>query len=39
MCKHTLTHIIIKKIQLLLEKVAKNHDFAIFGDFGDFSCF
>ena len=30
MCKHTLTHIIAKKRQLLLEKIAKNHDF---GDF------
>ena len=30
MCKHTLTHIIAKKMQLLLEKIAKNHDF---GDF------
>ena len=30
MCKHTLTHIIAKKMQLLLEKMAKNHDF---GDF------
>ena len=29
MCKHTLTHI-IAKMQLLLEKIAKNHDF---GDF------
>ena len=30
MCKHNLTHIIAKKMQLLLEKIAKNHDF---GDF------
>ena len=30
MYKHTLTHIIAKKMQLLLEKIAKNHDF---GDF------
>ena len=34
MCKHTsnekLTHIMAKKMQLLLEKIAKNHDF---GDF------
>ena len=29
MCKHTLTHI-AKKMQLLLEKIAKDHDF---GDF------
>ena len=36
MCKHTLTHIIAKKMQLLLEKIAKNHDF---GDFWWFSCF
>ena len=33
MCKHTLTHIIAKKMQLLLEKIAKNHDF------GDFCVF
>ena len=30
MCKHTLTHIIAKKMQPLLEKIAKTHDF---GDF------
>ena len=36
MCKHTLTHIIAKKMQLLLEKIAKNHDF---GNFWWFSCF
>ena len=36
MCKHTLTHIIAKKMQLLLEKIVKNHDF---GDFWWFSCF
>ena len=33
MCKHTLTHIIAKKMHLLLEKIAKNHDF------GDFRVF
>ena len=30
MCKHTLTYIIVKKMQLLLEKIAKNHDFGYF---------
>ena len=33
MCKHTLTHIIAKNMQLLLEKIVKNHDF------GDFRVF
>ena len=32
-CKHTLTHIIAKKMQLLLEKIAKNHDFGNFWRF------
>ena len=36
MCKHTLTHIIAKKCNFCLKKIAKNHDF---GDFWWFSCF